>query len=270
MSTLRGPYQRVLIAESSFSSSTGIFAIADKIKRPLPTEYDRTTHERIHSSVQCQKTLSPQLQRLVVDHPDMVAPLLPLEEEIKMTWTYREPIKDQSVRSIDDIVKPAVGGPWSLLSRAKALFSSAPKSPVATRELKAVVTEAETLQSMSQARETVESSRPSVPIIILPQSPSPLSPTTPSRNKLRKSPLSPKSFKVPTARPAEVFPTTASKEVTSSTTKSEDSPIVVSLNRDSSKHSRSSSWFSRKSSMRERKIVSSLDSINPFARELVN
>ena len=71
------------------SPITGIFILANTVKRPLPSEAnDPITHESIHSSVLHQRTLSPILSGILASHPKIVSPSLPFEEEMKAKWAY--------------------------------------------------------------------------------------------------------------------------------------------------------------------------------------
>ena len=71
------------------SPLTGIFIMANTVKRPLPSEAnDPITHESIHSSVLNQPSVSPVLSEILTSHPRIVPPLLPLEEEMKAKWAY--------------------------------------------------------------------------------------------------------------------------------------------------------------------------------------
>lgn len=67
---------------------TGIFTLANKITRTLPTSTDDVTHEKIHPSVLAQKNLIPQLQTNLKQDPDLVATLLPVEQKVKDNWAY--------------------------------------------------------------------------------------------------------------------------------------------------------------------------------------
>ena len=74
---------------SCVSPVTGIFCLADKIHRPLPSVPDNpVTNESIHSSVLHQSSVSPVLSKILTLHPKIVAPLLPFEEEMKAKWAY--------------------------------------------------------------------------------------------------------------------------------------------------------------------------------------
>lgn len=70
---------------------TGIYMLADKVQRTIPTRTDDVTHETIHPSVRAQKTLSPALAADLQDNPGLVCELLPLEEELKKKWPYDPP-----------------------------------------------------------------------------------------------------------------------------------------------------------------------------------
>jgi len=69
-------------------SATGIFSFAHTIARELPTSTNSATHESIHSSVLEQAQLYPALEELVNKHPELICPLLPLEQEMKAKWPY--------------------------------------------------------------------------------------------------------------------------------------------------------------------------------------
>jgi hypothetical protein len=69
---------------------TGIFFMANTVKRPLPSKAnDPITNESIHSSVLNQPSLSPVLSGILTSHPKIVPPLLPFEEEMKTMWDYQ-------------------------------------------------------------------------------------------------------------------------------------------------------------------------------------
>lgn len=75
--------------QASHNSAVGIFSLAKTIQRKIPTAPDEITHETIHPSVLEQKLLSeiiPELLENVKKNPGLVAPLLPLEEELKRNW----------------------------------------------------------------------------------------------------------------------------------------------------------------------------------------
>ena len=92
------------------SPITGIFLMADTIKRSLPSvPNDPITHESIHSSVLDQGSVSPVLSGILALHPKIVSPLLPFEEEMKAMWAhdpsspsalaYKKKLMDQSKNS---------------------------------------------------------------------------------------------------------------------------------------------------------------------------
>ena len=102
------------------SPLTGIFFMANTIKRPLPSKAnDPITHESIHSSVLQQASVSPVLSGILALHPKIVPPLLPFEEEMKAKWGYDpsspsalayKKLKDQQKRISSPVVQapPAV------------------------------------------------------------------------------------------------------------------------------------------------------------------
>ncbi|KAL0071878.1 hypothetical protein AAF712_000800 [Marasmius tenuissimus] len=67
---------------------TGIFRLGLTTTRTLPTSHNEITHETIHPSVFEQPTLNEEIRKLIDEHPDLVAKLLPLEEEMKTRWPY--------------------------------------------------------------------------------------------------------------------------------------------------------------------------------------
>ncbi|KAI0274841.1 hypothetical protein BC834DRAFT_965318 [Gloeopeniophorella convolvens] len=67
---------------------TGIFVLANTIHRQLPTSFSPITHETIHPSVLTQDTIPPQLKTTLAAHPDLIIPLLPLEDQLKRQWHY--------------------------------------------------------------------------------------------------------------------------------------------------------------------------------------
>ena len=56
------------------------------ITRKFPTDFDETTRETIHASVLEQDKIDPVLSSVVAKHPELVAKLMPLEEELKLNW----------------------------------------------------------------------------------------------------------------------------------------------------------------------------------------
>jgi len=67
-------------------SRSGVFVLADTIQRQFPTSIDPITHERIHPSVLMQSAILPQLANTLATHPDLVAQLMPLEQQAKQQW----------------------------------------------------------------------------------------------------------------------------------------------------------------------------------------
>ncbi|KAF8078667.1 hypothetical protein FPV67DRAFT_1466003, partial [Lyophyllum atratum] len=68
------------------NSATGVFVLARSIERPIPTCPNDVTRETIHASVLEQEFLSPELANILARHPELVMPLLPLEQEVKLNW----------------------------------------------------------------------------------------------------------------------------------------------------------------------------------------
>ncbi|KAJ7293538.1 hypothetical protein C8J57DRAFT_1269293 [Mycena rebaudengoi] len=66
--------------------ATGIFKLASQAQRVLPTETNDVTHETIHSSVLQQAKPYASLGIDLVEHPNLVAPLLPLEDALHRHW----------------------------------------------------------------------------------------------------------------------------------------------------------------------------------------
>ncbi|KAJ6575071.1 hypothetical protein B0H19DRAFT_1127016 [Mycena capillaripes] len=73
-------------AQSPHDPGTGVYALAHKIKRTLPSETDNVTHETIHSSVLHQRSLAEPLAGDLSQNQELVAPLLPLEDALRSHW----------------------------------------------------------------------------------------------------------------------------------------------------------------------------------------
>lgn len=65
---------------------TGLFSIAETIQRTLPTSTNDVTHEQIHSSVLQQQNPIPQVTQIIEANPDIIAPLSPLEQHVRLSW----------------------------------------------------------------------------------------------------------------------------------------------------------------------------------------
>ncbi|KAJ6621699.1 hypothetical protein B0H10DRAFT_970376 [Mycena sp. CBHHK59/15] len=76
--------------------ATGIFSLAHQIQRTLPTATDDVTHETIHESVLRQPSLQASLGIDLADHPQLVAPLTPLEEALRHHWPFLIPANPES------------------------------------------------------------------------------------------------------------------------------------------------------------------------------
>lgn len=70
-------------------STTGIFLLADRIQRHLPTiPNNPDTHEYFHSSVLEQTVIDPTLAEKLKRFPEFVDPMLELEIEMKKNWPF--------------------------------------------------------------------------------------------------------------------------------------------------------------------------------------
>ncbi|KAJ7244759.1 hypothetical protein B0H12DRAFT_801130 [Mycena haematopus] len=65
---------------------TGIYDIAHKIQRPLPTDTNNVTHETIHSSVVHQRSLVEALDDVLSQNSELLAALSPLEDALRDHW----------------------------------------------------------------------------------------------------------------------------------------------------------------------------------------
>ncbi|KAI0322651.1 hypothetical protein OF83DRAFT_1167349 [Amylostereum chailletii] len=237
-------------AQEPHDPATGIFVLADKIKRPLPTEYSLITHEMIHSSVQCQDTVSQHVKDLLARHPELVAPLLPLEEEAKVNWHY-PPGPSAGIDSPNDhgnkTAKAALGRRWPSLGRAKEVFAR--KAPQ-TVDISASTPKPSTSLDVTRDLKVLTASS---------------SQSSPARRS-PKSPALRRAFNFSTSKKPKAPIVT--EEPGSPTIKSPNSPIIVTLKKNSSKHGRRSSWFSRKPSEGSNRTTSS--NFSAFVRELVD
>ncbi|KAJ7492661.1 hypothetical protein FB451DRAFT_1219174 [Mycena latifolia] len=75
-------------AQPPHDPAKGIFALAHQIQRTLPTKTDDITHETIHRSVLHQSSVYAQLAVDLSEHPELIAPLLPLEDALRRHWHY--------------------------------------------------------------------------------------------------------------------------------------------------------------------------------------
>ncbi|CAK5280206.1 unnamed protein product [Mycena citricolor] len=80
------------------NTDVGVFALAKTIQRKLPTETDNITHEMIHASVIQQKTLTSAISADLAAHPELIAPLAPLEDALRHNWSLLPPAeRDPSI-----------------------------------------------------------------------------------------------------------------------------------------------------------------------------
>jgi len=66
--------------------TTGIYSVAHKIQRTLPTDTNSVTHETIHSSVTHQRSAVEPLDKVLTQNPDLVGPLHSLEDALRNHW----------------------------------------------------------------------------------------------------------------------------------------------------------------------------------------
>ncbi|KZT30531.1 hypothetical protein NEOLEDRAFT_1053819 [Neolentinus lepideus HHB14362 ss-1] len=104
----------------------GIFMLADRIQRQYPTSTNDITHEYIHSSVLEQKTILPALRNDIELNPALIPPLMPLEEEMKVSWPYK-PGKHPAQAGTQAIQSPATGSSVlvEVLQKGKEILNSA-------------------------------------------------------------------------------------------------------------------------------------------------
>ncbi|KAJ7706225.1 hypothetical protein B0H17DRAFT_919570, partial [Mycena rosella] len=105
-------------AQPPHDPATGIYALAHKIQRTLPTETDNITHETIHRSVLEQSSLYPQLASDLSAHPQLVGPLLPLEDALRRHWPALTPTVNDSSSPLTDAVQHATGKDTGLTTEA--------------------------------------------------------------------------------------------------------------------------------------------------------
>ncbi|KAJ8514702.1 hypothetical protein ONZ45_g7784 [Pleurotus djamor] len=77
--------------QSPHDPMTGVFMLAHTIQRQLPEGINDVTREVIHSSVLEQSSLYPSVRSLIEKVPELISPLFPLEEEMKVNWPYKPP-----------------------------------------------------------------------------------------------------------------------------------------------------------------------------------
>lgn len=72
--------------QAPHNSAVGIYSIAATTHRQIPKADNPTTHETYHSSVLQQAMLDSNLVQTLNQNPTLIAPLLPLEDQLKATW----------------------------------------------------------------------------------------------------------------------------------------------------------------------------------------
>ncbi|KZT72839.1 hypothetical protein DAEQUDRAFT_722452 [Daedalea quercina L-15889] len=123
---------------SPHDSCVGVFEIADRIQRQLPTEVDDPkTHEAIHPSVLQQtnlKDLTPELDEILNKNPSLVCKLLPLEDELRKNWKVTGTKTTAFPQPLSEAIKvhiPEAGDfrRWlgTILSRSRRISAAAPR-----------------------------------------------------------------------------------------------------------------------------------------------
>ena len=82
---------------------TGMYAIAERIQRTVPTTFNPVTNEMIHPSVLCQRDPNPEALKAIEQTPQLVWRLLPHEEIVKEHWQVKRAATD-SVQKQDSSV----------------------------------------------------------------------------------------------------------------------------------------------------------------------
>ena len=80
---------------------TGIYAVAERIQRAIPTTINDVTHETIHPSVLCQQQQHPEIVQAVQTTPALVWRLLPHEEAVRENWRVKRAPTDSAAEKDD-------------------------------------------------------------------------------------------------------------------------------------------------------------------------
>lgn len=80
---------------------TGIYAVAERIQRTIPTAVNDVTHETIHPSVLRQAHPHPDVLRAVQAAPALLWRLLPHEEVVREHWRVMRAPADTSTEKDD-------------------------------------------------------------------------------------------------------------------------------------------------------------------------
>jgi uncharacterized protein (DUF2235 family) len=98
---------------------TGVYTLSDSIQRQIPTAPNDVTNETIHPSVLQEKNMLPALKDVIAQYPQLVLPLMPLEEHLKSTWPYvpgQNPPKDGATEHVAEVKTPTSPRSSSFLS----------------------------------------------------------------------------------------------------------------------------------------------------------
>lgn len=122
------------------SSSTGIFLLADRIQRHLPTNpKNPDTHEYFHSSILEQTVIDPTLSEKLKRFPEFIDPMLELENEMKQIWpfnpTTNEAQKYSSTKTTLSVPQPPT------LTRSTSWYDTLSKLPSAFFQTVSTVTQ---------------------------------------------------------------------------------------------------------------------------------
>ncbi|EKM61098.1 uncharacterized protein PHACADRAFT_247474 [Phanerochaete carnosa HHB-10118-sp] len=99
------------------NSLTGIYSVADRIQRTIPTGINDVTHETIHPSVLCQKIPRPDVLQAVQNVPALLWRLLPYEEAVRAHWHVMRAQTDAKTEKDDSSALKDIG---HILHAAKA------------------------------------------------------------------------------------------------------------------------------------------------------
>ncbi|KAJ7125623.1 hypothetical protein C8R43DRAFT_712084 [Mycena crocata] len=105
-------------AQPPHDPATGIFALAHQIQRTLPTDTNNVTHESIHPSVLHQGSVYATLGVQLSEHPNLVAPLLPLEENLRRHWLNLPPAEHDPSLALSGAVRHAAEKDTGLTTEA--------------------------------------------------------------------------------------------------------------------------------------------------------
>ncbi|KAJ6604610.1 hypothetical protein DFH09DRAFT_1123260 [Mycena vulgaris] len=105
-------------AQTPHDPATGIFALAHQKQRTLPTATDKITHETIHQSVLQQGSTYEQLTTDLAEHPELVAPLLPLEDNLRRHWAAFPPAAHDSSTPLTGPIRRAMTTDTGLTTEA--------------------------------------------------------------------------------------------------------------------------------------------------------